>query len=158
MNPNISTTTTPSNKDATSITKAMVTRRPLVTLSKSLYFSSSHLLTNPLLTSSENLEIYGKCNQLHGHNYCLKVSLKSTLTSNGFVIDAKILKEIMLKAIKDLDHSHLNLILETPTCENLTVFVYGRIYEDLTKFNLKSLKVEIQETESISCCFEGEFC
>ena len=74
------------------------------------HFSSSHILRNPNLSEERNKEIFGKCNNFHGHNYYLEVTLKGEPDiESGYVFDLKELKAIIEENIlKIVDHNFLN--------------------------------------------------
>ena len=59
-------------------------------------FSTSHKLRNNNLSEKENEEIFGKCYNLHGHNYELFITVTGKINpKTGFVIDLKNLKHIV---------------------------------------------------------------
>jgi len=102
----------------------------MIYLTKILSFSASHRVFNPTLSDEENYELYQECSNPngHGHNFVLEVVVKGEINSNtGFVIDLKILKQIIQKEIIDLvDHKNLNLDIKElngiiPTSENLVL-------------------------------------
>jgi 6-pyruvoyltetrahydropterin/6-carboxytetrahydropterin synthase len=126
---------------------------PIVKIQKSISFSSSHKLFLPHLSTLQNQTLFGKCCNLHGHNYLLKVTCKSTL-QNGFVIDAKQLKSMMENVTQDFDHNNLNEILPLPTAENVVVLLWTRLRILLGD---KLYQVDLHETDSISVSFNGEF-
>ncbi len=75
-----------------------------------------------------NREVYGKCNNPHGHghNYVLEVSVEGEPNAEiGYLVDMKDLKEIIRQVIvNDVDHRHLNIEVPwlagiIPTSENL---------------------------------------
>ena len=70
------------------------------------HFSSSHKLDNPEISREQNVEIFGKCNNLHGHNYYIEVTLAGTIESeSNYVMDLKILKLIIHDEIlSKVDH------------------------------------------------------
>lgn len=85
-------------------------------------FSASHFLTN----------YKGKCENLHGHNYKLIVTVKGEIGDNGLVIDFKDVKKIVKQKIIDkLDHVHLNDIIINPTAENICLWIWNKLKNDL---------------------------
>lgn len=110
-------------------------------VSRIFNFSASHFLTN----------YHGKCENLHGHNYKLIVSIEGKVQDDGMVMDfAEIKKSVNEKALNDLDHSHLNEILENPSSENLAIYIWDKLKKDLP---LK--KITIYETENCFCEYKG---
>jgi 6-pyruvoyltetrahydropterin/6-carboxytetrahydropterin synthase len=81
----------------------------------------------------------GKCENPHGHNYKVRVTLAGTaLDKAGLLLDFKDLKEVMKNVIDRLDHQMLNevepFIQLNPSAENLAKYFY-----DQTNGRLKSL-------------------
>ena len=70
------------------------------------HFSSSHKLENPEISKERNEEIFGKCSNLHGHNYYIEVTLCGTIEKDSnYVMDLKILKLIIHEEILEkVDH------------------------------------------------------
>lgn len=70
----------------------------------------------------------GKCKNLHGHTYKLRVLVKGDLNENGIIIDFKELEDIVKKEVMDiLDHSYLNEIIKNPTAENICVWIWDKL-------------------------------
>jgi 6-pyruvoyltetrahydropterin/6-carboxytetrahydropterin synthase len=97
----------------------------MVYITRREHFSSSHKLENPDLSPERNLEIFGKCNNFHGHNYYIEVTLCGEPDKeSGYLMDLKALKKIILEEVADkVDHKNLN-DLEMfkgiiPTTENM---------------------------------------
>lgn len=69
-------------------------------------------------SSAHNLREYnGACENLHGHNWRVEVSVKAEETgANGMVMDFKELKTHTKEIIAALDHKYLN---ETPPFDKL---------------------------------------
>ena len=98
---------------------------------KSLEISAAHRLSLPYES---------KCTNLHGHNWRIKVFLRSeTLNDEGMVMDFKTIKT---KIENRLDHKVLNdEVSFNPTAENLAKF----ICDELEPF---CCRVEIFESEN----------
>lgn len=89
-------------------------------ISKSFSFSASHRL--------EGLPAAHKCSRLHGHTYVVKVTLEGPLDDVGFVLDFAELSWIAVLIDNEVDHRHLNDVLEdNPTSENLATWFAVRI-------------------------------
>ena len=68
------------------------------TVTVKVYFEAAHRLHNPARTDDWNREVFGKCNNLHGHghNYVLEVSVTGEVDpDSGYLIDMKDLKRIL---------------------------------------------------------------
>jgi 6-pyruvoyltetrahydropterin/6-carboxytetrahydropterin synthase len=80
----------------------------------------------------------GKCKHLHGHTYRLQVTVKGELDSNGVVINFTDLKSIVKnEIINQLDHTDLNKVIENPTAENIVVWVWEKLENKLSLFEIK---------------------
>lgn len=118
------------------------------TISRKAHFNAAHRLYRKDWDDQKNTEVFGKCNNpnFHGHNYELIVSVKGEIdVITGFVVDVKVLKEIIKKEVEDaFDHKNLNIEVPefsdlNPTTENIAVVIYNKIKPKLDI----SLDVEI---------------
>ncbi len=110
-------------------------------LNRSFEFAASHFLT----------KYHGKCENLHGHNYKLIVSIEGDKKEDDMVMDFKIIKDIVKKKVLEkLDHAHLNDLMDNPSAENICRYIWDNLVDDLP---LK--KIILYETESCSCEYEG---
>lgn len=103
--------------------------------------------------SAHKLENYsGACANLHGHSYKLHVSVGGDVDSNGFVLDFKVLKDIVKeKVISKLDHKYLNNIFEQSTAENMVIWIWNELKGDL---NLCEIK--LWETSTSFVTYRGD--
>ena len=93
-------------------------------------FNAAHQLCDPALSEEENRRLFGKCANLHGHNYVLEVVVAGEIDqASGYVLDLKLLSEVIgRQIIRDVDHRNLNIDVPwlkglIPTAENLAVEV-----------------------------------
>jgi 6-pyruvoyltetrahydropterin/6-carboxytetrahydropterin synthase len=82
-------------------------------------FSSGHYLRN----------YRGKCENPHGHNYRVLVTLTGEeLDGSGLLLDFKLLKQVMRPVIERLDHQMINDLEPftevNPSAENLARYFY----------------------------------
>ncbi len=126
-------------------------------------FSASHRLFNEKFSDEENERIFGKCNNLngHGHNYVLEVVVAGEINqSTGYVLDLKILKEIIHDhVINKVDHKNLNLDVDflhgkIPTAENIAVGIWDQLEDKIPDGKLYSVK--IYETENNYVEYRGK--
>lgn len=111
-------------------------------LSRIFNFSASHFLPN----------YDGKCENLHGHNYKVTVTIQGEVQPNGMVLDFKKIKDIVSEnAIDKLDHTNLNDLLENPSAENTAIWIWNSLKN---KLSLK--KITVYETENCYCEYYGE--
>ena len=120
----------------------------IVTVSRKAHFNAAHRLYRKDWSDERNAEVFGKCSNpnFHGHNYELIVSVTGKIDrETGFVMDMKVLKDIIKEEIEDLlDHKNLNIEVEefknlNPTAENIAVVIYDKIKPKL----MASLDLEI---------------
>jgi len=53
-------------------------------------FNAAHQLRNPDLSDDENQDLFGKCVNLHGHNYVLDVVVAGKIDdASGYIMDLK---------------------------------------------------------------------
>ena len=125
---------------ATSSTTVLVSRRET--------FNAAHQLTDPELSDAENRRLYGKCANVHGHNYVLEVVVAGEIDqATGYVLDLKELSDVISRrVIEDVDHSNLNTDVDwlrglIPTAENLAVAFWERLRSELPSGSLRSLRL-----------------
>tara|TARA_R110001583_G_scaffold33902_5_gene114263 strand:+ start:122 stop:532 length:411 start_codon:yes stop_codon:yes gene_type:complete len=124
-----------------------------VTVSRKAHFNAAHRLYRKDWSFEKNDAVFGLCNNpnYHGHNYELIASVTGEIDlETGFVIDVKILKDIIKTQVEDaFDHKNLNLDVPefknlNPTAENIVVVIYNKIKTKLAT-NL-DLEVILYET------------
>jgi 6-pyruvoyltetrahydropterin/6-carboxytetrahydropterin synthase len=87
--------------------------------------------------AAHNLRNYkGKCEDLHGHNYKIRVVLcGKELDSTGLLYDFVNLKQVIRSIIASLDHKYLNELppFDTlnPSAENLARHIYDQAARQL---------------------------
>lgn len=133
------------------------------TVCRTAHFNAAHRIFNPNWSGRKNLEVFGKCSlpNYHGHNYDLTVKVTGEIDKNtGYVIDMKILKEIIRDNILErFDHRNLNLDIAEfknliPTAENIAIVIWDILRK---KINPKFvLKVILYETERNFVEYAGE--
>jgi 6-pyruvoyltetrahydropterin/6-carboxytetrahydropterin synthase len=125
---------------ASSSTTVLVSRRES--------FNAAHQLHDPGLSDDENQRLFGKCANLHGHNYVLEVVVTGAIDpSSGYVFDLKQLSDVICRVIiEDVDHRNLNTDVPwleglIPTAENLAVAFWERVRAELPEGSLRSLRL-----------------
>jgi 6-pyruvoyltetrahydropterin/6-carboxytetrahydropterin synthase len=111
-------------------------------------FNAAHQLCDPGLSDEENLRLFGKCANLHGHNYVLEVVVAGDIDQDtGYVFDLKELSDIIAtQVIQDVDHRNLNTDVpwlkgRIPTSENLAEAFWERLQPELPAGLLRSVRV-----------------
>ena len=124
-----------------------------VTVSRKAHFNAAHRLYRADWDDNKNMSVFGKCSNknFHGHNYELIVSVTGEIDlETGYVIDMKILKDLIKSEIEDaFDHKNLNIEVPefknlNPTAENIIVVIYNKLIEHLEVDHL--LEVILYET------------
>jgi 6-pyruvoyltetrahydropterin/6-carboxytetrahydropterin synthase len=120
-------------------------------------FNAAHKMWKADWTTEKNQEVFGKCaNQnWHGHNYDLFVTVKGELQETGYVVDLKLLSDLVQRnIIEKLDHKNLNLDVDfmkdkITSTENLCVSIWN-IIDPLIKNELNCTLhcVKLYETEN----------
>jgi 6-pyruvoyltetrahydropterin/6-carboxytetrahydropterin synthase len=135
----------------------------LVSVFRKAHFNAAHRLHNPSLSEEENKRLFGLCNNpnYHGHNYSLEVKVKGEIDPiTGYVIDAKILKNIIKVEVEDkFDHRNLNIDVEefknlNPTAENIAIVIWNKVRNKLPEH--LTLSVRLYETENNFVEFDGQ--
>jgi 6-pyruvoyltetrahydropterin/6-carboxytetrahydropterin synthase len=109
-------------------------------------FSSGHYLR----------DYYGKCENPHGHNYRVLVTLVGEyLEPNGLLLDFKLLKSVLQPTIKYLDHFMINdlepFTTVNPSAENIAKYFFDRVSSQLLEMTGGRVRVKdctIWETDT----------
>jgi 6-pyruvoyltetrahydropterin/6-carboxytetrahydropterin synthase len=111
-------------------------------VTKQFSFSASHFLTN----------YHGKCENLHGHNYKLQITVASPVNpENGMAFDFAELKSIVkTNVISKLDHTHLNDQFPNPSAELIAIWIWDQL-----KDHLPLTEVKLFETENSWVTYKG---
>ncbi|MGC8765703.1 MAG: 6-carboxytetrahydropterin synthase QueD [Brevinematia bacterium] len=110
-------------------------------ISKEFSFDAAHQLIN----------YNGKCENLHGHTYKLKITLIGEIRDDGMIIDFIVFKRIVdEKIIEKLDHRFLNEIVPQPTAENIALWIWNELKNGLEGENYSLYEIVLWETESSS--------
>jgi 6-pyruvoyltetrahydropterin/6-carboxytetrahydropterin synthase len=111
-----------------------------VLLTRVYEFSASHRLDVPELSEDENVELFGKCNNVagHGHNYILEVTVRGMPDGRtGMIADIESIDKIVeAEVVERYDHKHLNVDLpefagKNPTTEVVTRMIWDRLNRKL---------------------------
>lgn len=114
-------------------------------ISKEFSFSAAHQL--------HGLPDTHPCSRLHGHNYIVKVHLKSEqLTETGFVRDYNELKVVKRYIDEVLDHRNLNDIMAplNSSAENLAKLIFDKFKNEIPEL----YAIEVCETPKTSAIYE----
>lgn len=135
----------------------------MIYVTRTTSFSAAHRLYNPTFSDERNEAVFDKCNNPngHGHNYTLEVTVKGLPDPlTGYVIDLKVLKEILDRVIIDhVDHKHLNYDVPflhgiIPTVENLCVVFWNELRNTLPNGELH--RIRLYESDQNVADYYGE--
>ena len=109
-------------------------------------FSSGHFLR----------DYYGKCENPHGHNYRVLVTLAGeALEPNGLLLDFKLLKRLLKPSVEYLDHRMINELKPfdtiNPSAENLAKYFFEQTAEELDRLTGGRVRVKdctVYETDT----------
>lgn len=124
----------------------------MVSLTRKYHFSAAHRLHSEQLSDEENIALFGKCNNLHGHghNYYLDVTVQSEPDpETGMITDLNELDGTVDKIVlKKFDHKHLNLDTEEFKGLNPTSEVVAKVIYEMLQPHIPNLhKIGLWETE-----------
>ena len=95
-------------------------------------FSAAHFLSH----------YQGKCENLHGHNYKVRLWARGNeLSDGGMLADFSLLKKALKAAIEPLDHSNLNdiaIFKNDPSAERIAHFIFEKAREELPKLGVSA--------------------
>ncbi len=102
----------------------------------------------------------GKCEELHGHNWDVEVSVGTAkLNDVGLTLDFKLLKQKLNDVLAGLDHCDLNKLpyfkKANPSAENIARYIYVNLKKSLKIEGVKLNSVRVWETrDSCATYFE----
>ncbi|MBM4324824.1 MAG: 6-carboxytetrahydropterin synthase QueD [Deltaproteobacteria bacterium] len=104
--------------------------------------------------------LHGKCEELHGHNWKIEVSVTSSkLNREGVVIDFKVLKQKVEKVLKTLDHTFLNDLPyfsgAEPSSENISRYIFDQLKKELKGHGSHLKKVSAWESDTSCATYFG---
>jgi 6-pyruvoyltetrahydropterin/6-carboxytetrahydropterin synthase len=129
-------------------------------LSRRYHFSASHRLHTDAYDAERNREVFGKCNNPHGHghNYTVQVTVSGQVDpATGMVCNlAELDAFTQTNVLARFDHTNLNTLEcfrnRVSTTENLSTEIY-RVFQGFTAAHLE--RVHIEETSNNSFDYAG---
>lgn len=110
----------------------------MIRVTRRYRFAASHRLNSPRFSEQENRELYGKCNNPHGHghDYVLEVTAAGPLdpVSGQAVRTSTLDRLVNEQVLADFDHRYVNADLKefgelVPTSENIIRVIKGRLQQ-----------------------------
>nr|WP_299175668.1 6-carboxytetrahydropterin synthase [uncultured Allomuricauda sp.] len=127
----------------------------IATICRKAHFNAAHRLHNPNWSDEKNIEAFGKCNNVHGHNFDLEVRVRGAVNPDtGFVMDLAVLGNLIHDEIEErFDHKNLNLDCPEfddlyPTTEYFVKVIYDILKPMVDKDHL--LHITLYETQKNS--------
>jgi len=112
-------------------------------VTKRFGFSAGHTL--PTVDKKEE--------NFHGHNYDLEVSVSGEIEGDGRVMEGSEIDRIVNeRVVGRLDRSYLNNLIEIPTMENISMWVWRQLEGALPLLSA----VRVYETSKSSVTYRGE--
>jgi len=103
--------------------------------------SAAHQLGNKDCDKSWNKETFGKCCNVHGHTWEVRIEVVGSVDKDsGMIVNFTKLKAI----VNELDHRMINEFVALPTAENLVSFFITKL-QGLQLFS--NIKVRIYESD-----------
>jgi 6-pyruvoyltetrahydropterin/6-carboxytetrahydropterin synthase len=117
-----------------------------VTIIKS--FSAAHLLA----------QIGGKCEELHGHNFRVEVTLAAPdLNKSGLLIDFRVVKKWLNEILDQMDHKHLNELPcfagINPSAENIAKYIYDQMKPKAKESQVRIARIKVWESENAAVAY-----
>lgn len=101
-------------------------------------------------------EYHGKCENLHGHNYKVFLYVEGDKPGKGgMLVDFGILKDVLRKVLKGLDHTLLNELPAFSEKEPSAEYIAEYIWLEVSKImpDVRVSQVEVFETDKNSASF-----
>ena len=114
----------------------------------------------PMLFLRQSLQLDGRREELHGHNFDVEVTISSDdLNRDGVVIDFRIVKQWTDDVLNELDHRYLNELESfrdlNPTSENIARHIFNRISEKTCNVACRVAGVAVWESRSARAVYRG---
>jgi 6-pyruvoyltetrahydropterin/6-carboxytetrahydropterin synthase len=119
-------------------------------VSQQFEFSAAHRLHSPKLTAEQNLEVFGKCNNPHGHghNYVVEVTLAGSPDPvTGEVVSiGELHRLVKSRVIQPLDHKNLDVEIDffrgvCSTVENIATYIFQQLDGQFSPASLDAVRV-----------------
>ncbi|MDD3998785.1 MAG: 6-carboxytetrahydropterin synthase [Candidatus Shapirobacteria bacterium] len=127
----------------------------MINLTKKFSFCSAHRMYNDVFSVEENNNNFGKCQNIHGHNYFIEITISGEIDKQkGYFVNLnEFAEKIQINLIQKLDHTYLNEIIPNSlskpvTMEILASWIWQILNENLTEYNFT--KIRLWETENNS--------
>lgn len=103
----------------------------------------------------------GKCENLHGHNWKIEVTLRTTeLNEIGLGIDFKEIRSSLQEVLEELDHRCLNDLpafqQENPSSELIARWIFKEVARRMDRDHLRVVSVTAWESDDACATYSRE--
>jgi 6-pyruvoyltetrahydropterin/6-carboxytetrahydropterin synthase len=122
-------------------------------LTRRFSFSASHRLHSESLDAAQNASCYGLCENIHGHNYRLEVTVQGAVDPRtGFFCNVLEMAAIVQRLVVDpCEHRFLNEVPlfqgQIVTMENIAARMWREIEGPLADRGMELVEMQLGETE-----------
>ncbi len=136
-----------------------------VEITRKVRFCAAHRYHREDWTAEKNREVFGACNNPHGHghNYELEVTLRGPVDPfTGMVINLRRVDEILQEqVVSRFDHRNINKEVEgfesaVPTTENLAIHIWKLIEPGFNQEAVRLSRVRLREDAFLYAEYCGE--
>ena len=136
-----------------------------VEITRKVRFCAAHRYHREDWTAEKNREVFGACNNPHGHghNYELEVTLRGPVDPfTGMVINLRRVDEILQEQVVSLlDHRNINEEVKgfedtVPTTENLAIHIWKLIEPGFSREEVHLSRVRLREDAFLYAEYCGE--
>ena len=136
-----------------------------VEITRKVRFCAAHRYHREDWTAEKNREVFGACNNPHGHghNYELEVTLRGPVDPfTGMVINLRRVDEILQEqVVSRFDHRNINKEVEgfesaVPTTENLAIQIWKLIEPGFNREAVRLSRVRLREDAFLYAEYCGE--
>ncbi len=132
----------------------------MIYVTRKTAFCAAHRYYDDKLTPDENLKLFGKCTNMHGHNYELEVTVSGEVDNDtGMVVNLSELDGITKRrVIQLLDHKNLNEDIDElketiPTTEMIVSFIWRQLEGNIGRARL--VRVRLREDSTLFADYYG---
>lgn len=112
-------------------------------IAKEFTFDSAHFLK----------DYHGKCENMHGHTYRMRVIIEGKPKANGIVMDFADIKKIVNEKVIDVwDHKIINDTLEYSSVENMCIWAWNELINEISGLT----EIRIWETADSFAIYNGK--
>jgi 6-pyruvoyltetrahydropterin/6-carboxytetrahydropterin synthase len=112
----------------------------MVRVSREFRFEAAHRLEDSA----------GKCEALHGHTWCLRVTVEAPVGPDGIAFDFfRIEEEVRRHVLSRIDHTYLNDVCRPPSAENVARWAWDALA------HLPLAEIRVGETPECFVAYDG---